>query len=120
MRILVFLAGMLLISGVIADDESKPLAKRIDKSTPVLMTEPPSDEPEASKAQDYNSSRSNTTSRVDETRAQDYNSSRSNNINALDTDDDGDTVPTEDACRDAVDNDCSGPSDDKSVERSKQ
>ena len=143
MRLLILLAGLALASAVMADEKPKTIAKQLDKSSPVMMTsDAPSDESDAkensdsskTRAQDYNSSRSNTTSRADTvnardfaasrgepapksnaTRAQDYNSSRSNTTTAIELDDDsdGDSIPTDDVCRNAVDNDCTGRTDEQ-------
>jgi hypothetical protein len=143
MRLLILLAGLVLVSTVMAEEKPKTIAKQLDKSSPVMMaTDAPSDESNdkenddesKTRAQDYNSSRSNTTSRAETvnardfaasrgepaqkpnaTRAQDYNSSRSNISTAIELDDDsdGDSIPTDDVCRNAVDNDCTGPTDEE-------
>jgi hypothetical protein len=119
------------------------VTKELDKSSPQLSTvTDPSDNNDAkdnddqskTRAQDYNSSRSNTTSRADTmnaqdfassrgtpapqsnaTRAQDYNSSRSNTTTAivLDDDSDGDSIPTDDVCRNGVDDDCDSRTDEQ-------
>lgn len=64
------------------------------------------------KAQDYNSSRSNRRG----ARAQDHNSTRSNRGRRLDTDDDDDGVLTKEVCN-AVDNDCDDTRDDSTTEK---
>lgn len=63
------------------------------------------------RAQDYNSSRSNKESRAALAEGGDYNSSRSNKTHALDTDDDDDSIPTE-TCANGVDDDCDGAVDE--------
>ena len=143
MRLLILLAGLVLATAVIADEKPTTITKQLDKSSPVMMTtDAPSDESDdkenadqsKTRAQDYNSSRSNTTSRADTmnaqdfvssggtpaprpnaTRAQDYNSSRSNTTMAIELDDDsdGDSIPADDVCRNAVDNDCTGRTDEQ-------
>jgi hypothetical protein len=139
MRYLILIASLALAANALADEKPKSVAKELDKSSPQLMS---TDAPEAAdatekqntsktRAQDYNSSRSNTTAAVDQAedgvvhrdiatrkadashsglsrateasegkvRAQDYNSSRSNTTAAreekegdLDRDGDKDTV----------------------------
>ena len=172
MRSVVLFVCLALAAGAMAEEKPKPrtVIKQIDKSSPVLAaTDSSGDAAEAvdakekanktkTRAQDYNSSRSNTTTAVGkpemdkdkvgkdhadkrnkgqrgdeasggkregESRAQDYNSSRSNtssamtvdpdrelgkenrcSIGRLDCDDDGDSVPGTESCGNGIDNDC--------------
>jgi len=72
MRYVVLIASLALAGTALAEDPPKIVAKRIDQTTPVLMQTAPSDsagatdaeEDPSSRAQDHNSSRSNTTSRA--------------------------------------------------------
>jgi hypothetical protein len=73
MRYLVLIASLALAGTALAEDPPKIVPKRIDQTTPVLMETAPSDSsgagdseeaPSGSRAQDHNSSRSNTTSRA--------------------------------------------------------
>jgi hypothetical protein len=66
------------------------------------------------KSQEYNSSRSNNSSRRAD--AIDHNASRSNTTRALDPDDDGDSLETE-ACVNGVDNDCDDTGDTSPAKR---
>ncbi len=68
------------------------------------------------KAQGYNSSRSNRTVLKASPASIDYNSSRSNNSSAIDPDDDGDGIDTE-ACTNGVDNNCNAPGDSKPADK---
>ena len=105
MRLLILLAGLALASAVMADEKPKTIAKQLDKSSPVMMTsDAPSDESDAKENSDSS-----------KTRAQDYNSSRSNTTTAIELDDDsdGDSIPADDVCRNAVDNDCTGRTDEQ-------
>lgn len=110
MRALLVIALIAMVGTAAAEEKPKvKITKEIDKATPILMSIHEDDgdpnEAPAAKAQDYNSSRSNTTSVMSTeksaaprtarpgkpsspkgTRAQDYNSSRSNNINAANPD----------------------------------
>jgi len=107
MRSLIVIAGLILATGAFAEDKPKPIkvTKPVDKSTPVLMTtDGSSDSAQATDAKEmHNRSKS---------RAQDYNSSRSNirarsRSHAQQGDLDGDGRQDA-ACRDGVDNDCDG------------
>ena len=133
MRAILLIALVALAGTAAAEDtpkKPKSVVKPLDKSSPVLMQsqggndETHTERPK-SKARDYNSSRSNTTSlmadkeggdynssRSNKTHtpsratAGDYNSSRSNNVNGVvDPDSDDDSVPTK-RCKDRKDNDC--------------
>ena len=137
MRYLILIASLALATNVLADEKPKSVAKELDKSSPQLMSTDTSEAVDAkekqnkskARAQDYNSSRSNTTTAADpgedgvvhrdiaarkaeasdfglsrateasegKVRAQDYNSSRSNTTAAReqkedDLDRDKDTV----------------------------
>ena len=105
MRLLILLAGLVLATAVVADEKPRTITKQLDKSSPVMMTtDAPSDESDDKENADQS-----------KTRAQDYNSSRSNTTMAIELDDDsdGDSIPTDDVCRNAVDNDCTGRTDEQ-------
>ncbi len=98
MRLLILIAAVLLAGQAIADNNIEVRVNRIEMKEAVKdeaddATEEKESAP-ATRAQDYNSSRSNTTS-----------------VAALDDDDDGDSVPTDDVCENGVDNDCDSPRD---------
>ncbi len=132
MRLLVLIASLALAMTALAEDKKKPptLTKQVDKSSPMLMSD--SDNSDSTgddaksaptRAQDYNSSRSNTTSRsgvaADRNQGQQgesaSNGKRSGgvvhrdvatrNMGAADLDNDG---RNDAACRDGVDDDCDG------------
>ncbi len=73
MRLLTLLAGVLLAIFAFADDSKEFRVNRIE-----MAATAPEPVEETTDAKDE----------AEQTRAQDYNSSRSNNINAADTDDD--------------------------------
>ena len=112
MRLLVLIVSLALASGAMAEDKPKPKStvKQLDKSTP-LMTSGVSGDDDAgqgegqTRAQDYNSSRSNTTAAVGD-RADDLGKETRCTIGRLDCDDDGDSVPTDERCDNGVDDDC--------------
>ena len=102
MRLLILISAIFLTGQAIADTEFTVKPDRIEMKTAVKeeaddATEDKDSAP-ATKAQDYNSSRSNTTRLMDATPAQDYNNSRSNNLDsvAVDDDSDDDSIPVED------------------------
>lgn len=159
MRHLILIASLALAANTLADEKPGSATRELDKSSPQLMS---ADAPEVAdakekqkkskgRAQDYNSSRSNTTSAADrhedgvvhrdiaarkaeasdyglsrateasegKVRAQDYNSSRSNTTAAreekegdLDRDGRADIL----ACRDGADEDCDD-GDDRGVRK---
>ena len=138
MRLLVLIAGLALAVTTLAEEKPrhKSVAKELDKSSPVMANEAPSDDPaeatearekmdkeknkSKTRAKDYNSSRSNTSSLMETEKTEtddpvknrhsernkgqqgdeasggkrkggtDYNSSRSNNVNAAEDDIDDD------------------------------
>lgn len=95
-RLLILLAGLALASGAFADQQHDIRVNRIE----MKATAPDEgDDAEESKETETR------------TKAQDYNSSRSNTTTAIDTDDDGDSVDTEE-CTDSVDDDCTGRDDE--------
>lgn len=135
MKIFLFLASILLTGAALADSEVEVRVNRIEMA--VAAPDESGDATEGTsagtRAQDYNSSRSNTTSlrehdenldrpAVPSGKAQDYNSSRSNNSSVaapapnntrdrfVDPDDDGDSVDTA-VCGNGVDDDCDSPVD---------
>ena len=137
MKIFLFLASILLAGVASADSKVEVRVNRIDMA--VAAPDDPGDTNggdaanAGTRAQDYNSSRSNTTSLRDQDenidrpvssggKAQDYNSSRSNNSSVvapapnntkdrfIDPDDDGDGIDTA-VCGNGVDDDCDGPVD---------
>lgn len=97
MRLLILLAGLVLAGGAFADQEKDIRVNRIEMKAAATDK----DEETAKESEDTSS----------ETKAQDYNSSRSNRTGAVDTDDDGDSIEAEE-CTDAVDNDCTGEDDE--------
>ena len=152
MRVLVLIVSLALAAGAVAEDKKpKPRStiKQLDKSSPMLMSDDsgnPDDSATAAdakekanrtktRAQDYNSSRSNTTSLrgSPESDATDSGMGRSTERNKgqqgdmvsgdkrqsgdlgketrcsmgrLDCDDDGDSIPTRDTCGNGADDDC--------------
>lgn len=105
MKRLILIAGLLLTGSAMADESAKSPIRELDKSSTKAAATAPAPEASAREldksstksaaAQDYNSSRSNTTTAVD----------------AVDTDDDDDGIDTEE-CVNAVDNDCTGKEDE--------
>ena len=119
MNRLLLLAALIIAAPALADDEKKVPVKRVDASTPILQAvqDPATDvgDVASTRAQDYNSSRSNNESTravsgVAASEGADYNSSRSNKTHALDDDSDGDSVD-EAVCSNGVDQDCDSPVD---------
>lgn len=117
MRSVVLIVCLALAAGAMAEEKPKPrtVVKQIDKSSPALAaTDDSGDAAEATDAKE----------KANKTRAQDYNSSRSNistaaggprgdlgkenrcSIGRLDCDDDGDSIPTKERCGNGIDNDC--------------
>lgn len=113
MNRLLLLAALIIVAPAMADDEKKVPVKRIDASSPAMQAVENAavdvQDAGATRAQDYNSSRSNTTAR-----SADYNSVRSNKTHTVDPDDDGDGVDTA-VCGNGVDDDCDGPVDAERV-----
>ena len=107
MRLLILMAGVLLATGALADDKPKKVTvtKELDKSSPQLSAVAnPSDDSDAKENDDQS-----------KTRAQDYNSSRSNTTTAIELDDDsdGDSILTDNVCRNGVDDDCDSATDEQ-------
>ena len=96
MRLLILLAGLVLAGGAFADQQHDIRVNRIE-----MKAAAPDQGDDAEESKEKSS----------QTKAQDYNSSRSNTTTAIDTDDDGDSVETEE-CTDSVDNDCTGKDDE--------
>lgn len=103
MRYLIVIAGLALAANALAEEKAESVAKELDKSSPQLVSaETPSDSTGAADAKEkHNTSKS---------RAQDYNSSRSNNSSTARDDRPGDLDrdgrPDVAVCRDGVDQDC--------------
>lgn len=127
MKTVLFVTSLLVAGTALAADEVEVRVNRIEMAVaasdePDGTTGKDQSGPSGTRAQDYNSSRSNTTSlRAQDQRsdrpagsrgkAQDYNSSRSNNSSRIDTDSDGDSV--DDAvCAKGVDDDCDSATDE--------
>ena len=146
MRVLVLIVGLALACSALADDKRKhkpvTVTKPVDKATPLMSSGNPGNPSDSATAADAKEKANRT-----KTRAQDYNSSRSNttslrggprdrasglptgkrqhaadggglgketrcSMGRLDCDDDGDSIPVDDACRNGVDDDCDGVVDE--------
>ena len=114
MRTLIVIAAALCANAALAEAELEVRVNRIDMA--VTAPEPTdeiakeTEETSGIKAQDYNSSRSNSESVTAPVNGADYNSSRSNKTHSIDTDDDSDSDDMyTDPCRDGVDQDCDAP-----------
>jgi hypothetical protein len=112
MRLVVLFVSLALVAGAMAEDKPKPKStvKQLDKSSPLMTSgnagDDSADQTEnQTRAQDYNSSRSNTTSAVGD-RADDLGKETRCSVGRLDCDDDGDSVPTDERCGNGVDDDC--------------
>jgi hypothetical protein len=113
MRATLLIALLALAATAAAEDKPKKpktIVKPVDKSSPVLMqagggNDETHTEMPQSRAKDYNSSRSNTSSRMQNKDGADYNSSRSNKTHIVDPDSDGDSIPTK-RCENGKDDDC--------------
>ena len=121
MRLLVLIISLALASGALAEDKPKPRStvKQLDKSSPLMSTSNPDDadsgpsDPQT-RAQDYNSSRSNVTTAVGD-RADDLGKENRCSMGRLDCDDDGDSVPTSEDCGNNADDDCDSAIDEKAA-----
>lgn len=103
MRLLVLITGLALAVTAMAEDKPKPksVAKEIDKSTPILANEaPPEDTTEAADAKEKQDK--------SKSRAQDYNSSRSNTDGVMPGGPDRDLGKETRCSMESVDNDCDG------------
>jgi hypothetical protein len=102
MRLLILIASLVLAGNVLAGDKTESPIKELDKSSPRLV--PADDAPGLATAADAKEKANKTKGR-----AQDYNSSRSNNSSALQDkvdDVDGDGRPDVVTCRAGADDDC--------------
>ena len=102
MRLLILVASLALAGNVVADDTAASSTKELDKSSPRLISA--DDAPGLATAADAREKADKPKSR-----AQDYNSSRSNNSSALHDkvdDTDGDGRPDVVTCRAGADDDC--------------
>ena len=107
MRYLIMIASLALAANALADEKPRSVARELDKSSPQLMSaDAPSGTTDAAVAREEQDK-----SKQDQpkSRAQDYNSSRSNTT-ALREDKQGDLDrdgnPDVSVCRDGVDDDC--------------
>jgi len=113
MRYLLLIASLALTGNALADEKLKTAAKELDKSSPQMTSTDSSSERAVknevkAEAGDFGLSRANERSKG-QVRAQDYNSSRSNTTAVREDkvgDLDGDGRPDVVTCRDGVDEDC--------------
>lgn len=113
MKVLVLITAALFSGIVFAEQELEVRVNRIEMA--VAAPDDPQEDAEEANAKRKAVARKKSVAKrkaTARTRAQDYNSSRSNKTHSLDTDDDGDSIPTE-SCGNGVDDDCDGAVDER-------